>query len=385
MVLLVLVPVLDSVKDMSAESLLARAILTALALITFLRVSFTEELQAYYIYLVLQSLLILVLLLHLDGEVVLQLLLLLFFLVQISTYEPFPMNLILSLIVSGMGMIVYAGYYYLMAVPARISIVLLCRLFLPAIFMSFSGAFLTKYRELALDLGGEVEFLKISVVKLTRANSVYQDYAVTVTEEAAEKERQRITRDIHDIVGYTLTNTMMLMEAAQDIMQENALALPKIIETARENSQEGLAQIRGALYELRLNEANYPVGIQAITRLVKLFEAATQVEVQCNYGNLPLTVSEKVDSILYHMVQESLVNSFRHGRANKVSIVFWLQEGVIRASITDNGRGATEMIEGIGLKGMKERIGGIGGSVTVSSTLNGFTVRAEIPIGKEQL
>jgi signal transduction histidine kinase len=173
----------------------------------------------------------------------------------------------------------------------------------------------------------------------------------------------------------------MLMEAALDMMQVNPLGLPATIETARRNAEEGLARIRQALYDLRRQDTPMPVGMRAVRRLASVFEQATSTRVRCEFGGVPLNIGDDVDSALYHIVQEGLINSFRHGRATEVSVIFWMEDGAVGVRVRDNGRGSQDVVEGIGLKGMRERVEKAGGSFDARPVAEGFLVEARIPCG----
>ena len=241
-------------------------------------------------------------------------------------------------------------------------------------------SYLVRYRELTITLSAERDQLERSVVQLTRSNLAYLDYALDARQAGVEQERLRITRDIHDIVGYTLTNTMMLMEAAQDLMVDNPLGLPMLIETARTNSQEGLNRVRAAMYQLRERTAQPPVGLSNVARLCRIFAQATGINVTCDVGTAPLSISREVDSAIYHLVQESLVNSFRHGRATEIRATFRCEHRTLLVRVDDNGGGAVQVREGIGIQGMRERIEGVGGTVVVTNALVGFRVQATLPL-----
>lgn len=296
---------------------------------------------------------------------------------EIVYFEPFPHNFVESI---SLTLVLLILDIIIMGVWTLDSFVdIFISLTLPGSAVAFFGSLMTKHRELVVSLARDRERLTNSVVELTRTNSAYQDYAVVIQESATEKERRRITRDIHDIVGYTLTNNMMLMEAAQDLLKENALALPSIIETARENAQEGLDQVRAAMYKLREQENAYPIGLNAITRLARIFQQATSIKVFTNYRNMPNMVTDEIDSGIYHLVQEALVNAFRHGNATEVHVSFWYTEQEIQVAIRDNGTGADDVSEGIGISGMRERIEKVGGQVSAKGLLDGFLVSAMIP------
>lgn len=297
---------------------------------------------------------------------------------ELILFEPYPTNLCLSL-----GATVVAGGLSLAFVGGDTS-TFAARLYrdgpfvLSGIALSLLGSVMTLHRERNVDLTHERDELAESVVALTRANSLYQDFAVNAGEKATENERQRITRDIHDTVGYALTNNMMLLEAAMDMVQENPLAVPGIIETARSNAEDGLRQVRQAMYRLREKQPAQQSWVHGILRLVRIFQQATGISVKCDLANLPANLPHDIQSALYHIVQEALVNSFRHGKATTVDIVFWREDSSVQVHISDNGSGATEYCEGIGIKGMRERVEATGGSLRVDGRSGGFRVSARL-------
>ncbi len=301
-------------------------------------------------------------------------------LAETAFFEPYPASLAASLALTAAA----AAFTFLLA-PAPAGASWATRLALPLLTaasgaaVSFFACHMTRFREEVVDLAADRERLTDSLIQLARASSAYQDLAIRAQESATEKERQRIARDIHDIVGYTLTNNVMLLEAALDLMQENPLGLPAIIETARENAEEGLARVRSAMHELRRQEQPYPRGATAIHRLGRVFEQATSIRVRCEFGNLPQNLPEKIDSAIYHLVQECLVNSFRHAHAAEVRVLFRWEAGVIHVRISDDGVGTRQQKTGIGLQGMRERVEALGGAFEAGPWDYGFTVEASLP------
>ena len=242
------------------------------------------------------------------------------------------------------------------------------------------GTAMIRFRERYVVAQTEVRRLDNTVTQLTRASLSYQEYAQTAAERSQEHERQRITRDIHDIVGYTLTNNIMMMEAATDMMRRNPRGVASLISTARENAQDGLSQIRKSLYQLREGEVAAPIGLAAIQRLVRIFREATDINVKVDYSNMPIELPSETDSVLYHCVQEGLINSFRHGHASSIDVNLSQTENEFRLTIRDDGVGSSSGPEGIGMRGMKERAADVGGRVTYLSTAHGFTVSLSIPV-----
>jgi signal transduction histidine kinase len=216
---------------------------------------------------------------------------------------------------------------------------------------------------------------------LAELNLNLQGYARTVDEESSERERNRISREIHDISGYIFTNLVALMDAAGSMPRSDQAGLTDLLITARRTAQEGLRETRLALHKLRdeqRQELNTP---RAIFKIVSIFRKITGLEVLLSLGNLPNYVGTALNLALYRTVQEALTNAVRHGKATKVRIIFWVEGEELRLSITDNGRGAFEVVKGIGLSGMEERIGALGGTVSVGrAPEGGFSLAVQAPL-----
>ena len=121
-------------------------------------------------------------------------------------------------------------------------------------------------------------------------------------------------------------------------------------------------------------------GLGRVTEVARIFERATKVAVRLNFGNAPDSLGARVDDVVYRMAQECLTNALRHGNATEITVNFWIVGAVLRLSISDNGVGSKEIIPGIGLSGMAERLAHIGGTMKAENTPFGFLVLSEIPL-----
>ncbi len=247
------------------------------------------------------------------------------------------------------------------------------------LFVTLCAGLLINYRERLVWSQRERDRLDESLARLAAANMSYQAYAIDLEERSVEKERQRITRDIHDIVGYTLTNNIIMMEAAVDMIRKDPLGVPRLLHSARQNSEQGLEQIRTALYQLRAQSERAPEGVGAITRMVRVFQRATGVEVRLELGGQRFHLSGEANAAVLHFVQEGLINSFRHGRATQILVMFYLGPSDLSVNVWDNGTGSEAPAEGIGIAGMRERAEQIGGSLTYENAVDGFSITLRIP------
>lgn len=222
--------------------------------------------------------------------------------------------------------------------------------------------------------------LETAVDQLASANLGFQEYAHVAEELSRVSERERITREIHDVVGYTLTNITMMMEDAIDsVRQRNPAEILPLVVNTRDQARNGHEEIRKSLRRLRSIDTPGGKGAGAIHRLVKTFEKATGVRIEIEYTNLPIRLAEEVDLCLYRLIQEGMTNAFRHGRATRLRIVLGYDGQAVVLSVSDNGMGSDEITAGLGITGMRERVQRLNGEIRFDSTRWGFRVTARIP------
>ncbi|MGE5605474.1 MAG: sensor histidine kinase [Bacteroidota bacterium] len=222
--------------------------------------------------------------------------------------------------------------------------------------------------------------LNEATFRLAETNIQLQEYAAIAEEQSVTQERKRISREFHDTIGYTLTNLVMMLEAAKDLYQENPEELTDHLERTRDQAKEGLLEIRRTLHILRTEE-NRTRGLAAIQNLVNAFTKATHLEVDLNLGDAPLHLGEEVDWAAYRLVQEGITNAIRHGKATQIYISFFRKDEGIAIQIRDNGSGTSCIEEGYGLIGMRERIERLGGRLsTASKPGEGFKLDAWFPL-----
>jgi signal transduction histidine kinase len=226
----------------------------------------------------------------------------------------------------------------------------------------------------------ELDRLGDALLEVTRLNLSYQDYSASVEEKSALEERLRLTRDIHDTVGYALTNTIMMMRAASLMCEKEPDKVPAFLESARSDADRALAQVRGILGDLRRREIRSAAGPNAIAKAARAFRAATGAEVDIDFGNFDWSIGGEAAFAASHFVQEGMLNAFSHGKATAIRVSFRESGGELVVSVKDNGVGAKEIQEGIGISGMRERIEALGGSIEYGSRAGGFSIQMRLPL-----
>ena len=254
---------------------------------------------------------------------------------------------------------------------------------IPLALFAFSGALagplMILYREQLVDCRRRAIELEGAVTNLSTANREYQAYSQGLESKSASAERGRITRELHDTVGYALTNIIVMMDAAKVMAGTGGQGLGQLLEDARTHAEDALQETREILYRLRSLREVPLEGLRAVAQLVQAFGEATGVRVRLNYGNVPFSFGREIDATVFRFVQEGLTNAFRHGRATEVTVNLWQHEAEIALALRDNGKGAAQLADGIGLAGMKERLAALGGSLEAANVEDGFELRATIP------
>ena len=204
-----------------------------------------------------------------------------------------------------------------------------------------------------------------STLQLAQTNMELQEHAVLSQQRAAEGERRRLAREVHDVLAYTLTSLIMMMEAAIDLAGQEQGPLRQHLERIRDQTKEGVLEVRRTLQAIRRVEPTPETGLKAVFRLVQAFDKATHLRIRLHLGDAPMSFGAEKDRIAYRTVQEGISNALRHGRATEIGIHLARQGEGVAISIVDNGTGFDVLSEGFGIMGIRERIAQVGGTVEI--------------------
>jgi len=196
------------------------------------------------------------------------------------------------------------------------------------------------------------------------------------------RERARIAREIHDSVGYTLTALLMQVQAAQDVLKMDPQALETRLVRLEEIIRSSIQEVRAEVSELRDESVVERSGSGRWRRLCESFADGTGVRVHTVMPESLEQVTAVISETVYRITQEALTNAYRHGVADYIDVsMAWESEARrILLRVSDNGRGAPTVKAGNGLRGIRERVSQLGGSVVwQSGEAKGFDLGVEIP------
>lgn len=200
---------------------------------------------------------------------------------------------------------------------------------------------------------------------------------------AALAERQRLAREMHDVLAHSLSGLVLQLEGARLLATQRQADrdLTDAVERAHHLAKAGLEEARRAIGLLRDDELPGPEGLQA---LVSSFARDTGTPCRLQVDGPERQLSSEARLTLYRVAQEALTNVRRHAEPTQVELHLCYETDGTRLTVEDfgaNGRPAFSVPgEGYGLTGMRERAKLLGGELTATSTKSGFRVDLWVPV-----
>jgi signal transduction histidine kinase len=192
--------------------------------------------------------------------------------------------------------------------------------------------------------------------------------------EAQELERRRLARELHDETGQALTSILLGLKGIRAARSDEEAE--RIEADLRELVVQALQDVRSLAVELRPTALDDFGLVAALERLVETFSERSGIETVIEQHLGAERLPPDTETVLYRLVQEALTNVVKHAAATGVSIVLTRREGGISALVEDDGRGFSEQDvspDTLGLVGMRERLGLLGGTLTIESKPGGGT------------
>lgn len=227
--------------------------------------------------------------------------------------------------------------------------------------------------------------LRVSEDKLIEANKELEMYANSIEEITLLKERNRISREIHDSVGHALSTAMIQLSAMEAIASKEGSLLNSMASNLREFINESFQDVKRAVRELKPDGYENYQGVLRLEEVCKTFEKMSGIEVKTTICKGEWNLSTKQVSHLYRIIQEVLSNSLKHGKATLIKVIMNFTDNEFIISFNDNGEGADIISEsGVGLKSIRERTEELNGIVEIRSEKGkGFFIKVIIPREKE--
>lgn len=179
---------------------------------------------------------------------------------------------------------------------------------------------------------------------------------------AQSAERERIGRDLHDVLGHTLSLIVMKSELASRLFERDPNAAITQIREVENVARDALGQIRTAVAGIKL------AGLEAELANARL--SLLSADIQLHYQLAQIELSSEVETVLALAVREAVTNIIRHSNAQHVEIELIKNKNTLQLQISDDGKNKL-VVPGHGLSGMRERLELLGGRLEIDSGPHG--------------
>jgi signal transduction histidine kinase len=191
---------------------------------------------------------------------------------------------------------------------------------------------------------------------------------------AADDERRRVVRDLHDGAQQRLVHTVITLKLANRALQNEETKLPVLLTEALDHAERATAELRELAHGILpavLTQGGLRSGVSALASRMPV-----PVENAVSVGRLPAPV----EATAYFVVAEALTNVAKHARAGHAEVTALIEDGAVRVQVRDDGVGGARP-GGSGLTGLADRLAVLHGHLWVESPVDGGTlVSAVIPV-----
>lgn len=221
------------------------------------------------------------------------------------------------------------------------------------------------------------------ITRLEAAKKELETAQAREAELAVLRERERLARDLHDSLGHTLVALTVQLEAVQRLYRvdpERATAQMDALKTLTRSSMDAL---RRSIAGLRIQELDDRDLCAALRSLCVDFGQRTGLTVACSVAEEMPALSPVLAETVWRVVQEALTNVEKHAQADRVAVHLIHEARAVIVRIADNGVGLPDQadagLDHFGLRGMRERVEGLGGTLTLFNN-EGAVVEARLPV-----
>ncbi len=190
-----------------------------------------------------------------------------------------------------------------------------------------------------------------------RTNSLLERANSEIERLSQEAERERIARDLHDLLGHTLTVIAMKLDLARWLLSHDSDRVRNEIVEAEQIARNALAEVREAVSGYRAE------GLDA--EISRTRRSLLSAEVKLTTTLAPVNLSSSQVEVLCLALREAVTNIVRHAHATVCHVELLEKDRTIHFTIEDNGQGG-QIREGNGLRGMRERVQSIAGTVKLT-------------------
>jgi signal transduction histidine kinase len=225
--------------------------------------------------------------------------------------------------------------------------------------------------------------------KLAEQGELLRDQQELVKREAVRDERDRIARELHDVIAHSVSAMVVQTAAAQDLVRTDPERAEQVLDDVAATGRRALAETGQLLHVIRDTADELGLeptpGLAQVPDLVERFRA-DGLEVRATIDGPLSGLPAAVDTSAYRLVQEALTNALRYAPDHTVDLQLAVVDGRVTINTSNRADGphheSASQGSGLGLLGLAERVSLLGGTLTHGRTPGGrFELSAVLPAG----
>ncbi len=215
---------------------------------------------------------------------------------------------------------------------------------------------------------------------VARARREMRDLARRL-ESAQEEERRRLSRELHDEVGQSMSSMLVELSRLESVLPQSDVIRARLT-SFRKQAEESVRSVRDMALLLRPSMLDDLGLVAALKWQGREMERRTGLRVRVDAEDTGDELTDSHRTCIYRVVQEALNNCSKHARAGSVRVTLKQSSDWLDVRVTDDGAGFDPSTEkGLGLLGMEERVSRLGGSMQVESQKGqGTTLSIHLPV-----
>ncbi len=234
---------------------------------------------------------------------------------------------------------------------------------------------------------------EVLVLELRATKTQLEEALQKEKEVAVLRERDRMAREMHDVLGHALVLVAVKIEAAQRLQAVDPQRAAAELEATKELVRRSMAELRASLADLRspdFEAGSKPLGLalqEWATHIAEEGKFAIKYDLEPDSGNFPVPVQDA----LWRVGREAVLNVVKHARARNAELNLFTKDGEVFLTVSDDGVGIPHLADGnarlevdghYGVRGMRERVEGLGGHLTIKPGREGqgTMVIASVPL-----
>ncbi len=274
------------------------------------------------------------------------------------------------------------------AIPILLIFILVeSEIFLLGVFVLFTGIIyiqhdfiIASYRKQVQEDTLSEQDLKKNMNRQKNAMREELKRGLLVSENQMLEERARLSQTLHDKLGHNINGSVYQLEAVKVLMEKEPETSKKMIQAVINQLRTGMDEIRSILRKER--PPKYKLAMLQLQRLCeecKSMNIEAQVVTEGELSEVP----ENYLEIILDNAFEAVSNALKYAHCTKLEIKIIVMNQMLRCSISNNGVGCSEVVEGMGITGMRERVRSVNGILDLATEV-GFTINMLLPMKRSE-